>query len=162
MASESAPVLVTEANTAQSELRNETKPAEDTAAKDAEQEADKPAGSANEEAPGDGSSSKPDESQNGTEGPLLGDKRSLDEAEPTPSASNTGLKKQKTEDDAVEQPETAKATSTTDNAGPSTNGQKKKAGRPKKGTIANPVKKIPPRPTEGIGSRTRSRSKPMN
>jgi hypothetical protein len=129
------------ATTAQNELRNEPKTADDTTTKDAEQEADKPAGSAS---------------------PLLGDKRGLDEGESTPSASNIGLKKQKTEDDAAEQLETAKATSTTDNAGPSTNGQKKKAGRPKKGTNTNPVKKISPRPTDGIGSRTRSRAKPAN
>lgn len=140
------------ATTAQNGLQNETK--------DAEQEADKPADSANE-ALVDGNDSKPEESQNGSEGPLLGDKRSLDESESTPSASNISLKKQKTEDDGAEQPETAESTST-DNAGPSTNGQKKKAGRPKKGTNTNPLKKISPRATEGIGSRTRSRAKPAN
>lgn len=141
--------------TAQNEPQNETKPADGTTAtKDAEQVTDKPTGLAND--------SKPEESQNGSEGSLLGDKRSLDEGESSPSASNIGLKKQKTEDDAAEQPETANPPSTTDSAGPSTNGQKKKAGRPKKGTNTNPVKKIPPRPTEGIGSRTRSRAKPAN
>jgi hypothetical protein len=150
------------ATTAQNELPSETKPADDTAPKDAEQEADKPARSANEEAQVDGSSFKPEESQNGSDGPLLGDKRSLDESESTPSASNIGLKKQKTEDYSVDQTEPANPTSTADNAGPRTNGQKKKAGRPKKGTTTNPVKKIPPRPTEGIGSRTRSRAKPAN
>lgn len=151
------------ATTAQAEVQNETKPIDDSSVKDAEQtEAEKLAGSSNKETLVDGSSPKPEESQNSTDGPLPGDKRTLDESEATHSASDAGLKKHKSEEDAFE-PEAAQQTSATDNAGSSsTNGQKKKAGRPKKGTTANPVKKIPPRPTEGIGSRTRSRAKPEN
>ncbi|KAL2014593.1 hypothetical protein VTN00DRAFT_2118 [Thermoascus crustaceus] len=103
---------------------------------------------------------KPSEKE-GAEESKTGDKRERDETTApaengtTNEAGDPASKKQKTEGPSKTE-EPAKAENGT--AGAATNGEKKKPGRPKKG-VKDLAKKISQRATEGIGSRTRSRTK---
>ncbi|KAH8694940.1 hypothetical protein BGW36DRAFT_360661 [Talaromyces proteolyticus] len=142
------------ATTVENDARIETKPVDSSTGKDA-QSTDKQAGSAKEAVVVDANpESKPNDAhnhaQNETGGSQPGEKRALDEDQATSISNEVGVKKQKTEDNKTALP--------ADNAGPSTNGQKKRAGRPKK-KAQKAEKKTPARLTEGIGSRTRSRAK---
>ena len=107
--------------------------------------------------------------QDGAKEPQPGDKRVHDAAvtpvgedQATDAPAEAFSKKQKTDDeksapgDANPESETTKEETS---APPATNGEKKRPGRPPKKGVKDIVKKLTPRSTEGIGSRTRSRVK---
>lgn len=103
-------------------------------------------------------STEPKEAFNGAQEPQSGDKRPFDDEKRAALSTEDASKKQKAEE---ENPSPANVNTTTDAAKDpttSTNGEKKKAGRPKKG-VKDLVKKITPGSGDGIGSRTRSRAK---
>ncbi|KAL1987923.1 hypothetical protein VTN96DRAFT_1907 [Rasamsonia emersonii] len=107
-------------------------------------------------------SSEQKDEQSDAKEPQPGDKRGHDATEPpagedqtTDAPPETSNKKQKTDEDANPATETANDETATTLA---TNGEKKRPGRPKKGA-KDAVKKLTPRSTDGISSRTRSRVK---
>ncbi|KAJ5095427.1 hypothetical protein NUU61_004783 [Penicillium alfredii] len=125
-------------------------------------EKERPATSAGEpEAAKPASETNPPVAEAKKEDPQTGEKRDIDSTaapdaeDKDKSASEkpveSDAKKQKTDEPAKEANGTAPAAADT------TNGQPKKAGRPKKDKVKDAVKKVVP--TDSIGSRTRSRTK---